>query len=681
MYAISYGQTLSMVGFEDEDALEEFTADSAREDAEKLSKLSEKRMSEAEQKTFKTRLIKRADAFYDKMWYSEAAQLYDIALEKSAARRSADLLQRAGDSHYFNSNMEMAHHWYERMFKIYQSDIPEPALFKYAHVLKGTGRYRKAKRILRAFGKNGTKEDLKLAEVQLQEKKEELFKKSIEIKNLDVNSPYSEFSPILLNNNKLVFASAKDSSFLSTRKYKWNDQPYLDLYVGDVSEASDKVKDVSKLSKSINSKYHEAAASFSPDNQTMYFTRNNYGKRLKRDKNGVNHLKIYMSKKSGGEWSEAVELPFNSEEYSTGHPAVSPDGKKLYFVSDRPGGFGSTDIYVSDILENGMFSEPKNLGRAINTNKKEMFPFVSEGTIYFSSDRALGLGGLDVYKASFSGDTFGVASNVGQPINSNRDDFSYVIDEDTKKGYFASNRKGGKGDDDIYSFEQLIIEHSEDNSSIIAGTVTELVNGEVLPNALVSLLDQDNNLIKEEYTREDGSFVFDNLEKNTNYTISTNDINHIEDILSLNTEDKKRVELDIVLKKHDDDMIVYEEDGTTRLKTDVIYFDFDRSTINASAAKELDKLVDVWAKYPNMVIKIESHTDSRGSNAYNQYLSETRAKSTKDYLVSKGIHPSLIQSAMGYGEERPVNDCKNGVRCEEHYHKNNRRSEFVIVKL
>lgn len=504
--------------------------------------------------------------------------------------------------------------------------------------------------------------------------------REMELKNLAINTKYSDFSPMFLDSNQVVFASAKDSSFLSTRRYKWNNQPYLDLYVAKINEEDEDLKDAIKFSKKINTKYHEASVTFSPDNKTMYFTRNNYSKKLKRDKKGMNHLKIYRSIKSNGEWAEAQEVSFNSDDYSTGHPALSPDGKKLYFVSDMPGSMGKTDIFVVDVLEDGSFSEPKNLGKEINTEQREMFPFFNGDKLYFSSDGHVGLGGLDIYESVYDEEEgFQEVKNLGKPINSNKDDFSYIVNDENQQGFFASNREGGKGDDDIYSFKRLTIEEVPVYENAIAGVVTELSTGDVMPRALVELLDENGIKLMEMETEEDGSFVFEDLEGNTKYTINTVKDQYVNNEIQVSTLENETVEVDVAMKRLEE--MIALEDGIKKIKTDMIHFDFDKSYIRTDAAKELDKLVSVMKEYPGMVIKIESHTDSRGSRVYNEYLSDKRAKSTRDYIISQGIDADRIVSATGYGESRLINECDGTVRCTEEMHYLNRRSEFIIVKM
>lgn len=634
----------------------------------------------------KSKLIQKADYYFDKMWYAEAAELYEQALVKGDKNYSYEIIQKAADSYYYNTNMEKAYEWYNILYEKYGKDMSADNVFKYAHSLKGTSKYARSKRLMRLYGKKmkngetaGLDEEITLpSEVVLDEILNN--EQDYELKNLAINTEYSDFSPMFLDSTQVVFASAKDSSFLNTRRYKWNNQPYLDLYVAKINKESQDLKDAIKFSKKINTKYHEASVTFSPDNSTMYFTRNNYGKKLKRDKNGVNHLKIYVSKKVDGEWSDAEEVSFNSDDYSTGHPALSPDGKQLYFVSDMPGSIGQTDIFVVDVNGANSFSEPRNLGPEINTERKEMFPFINDKKLYFSSDGHTGLGGLDVYESSYTEEEgFQEVKNLGKPVNSNRDDFSYIINEENQQGFFASNRADGKGDDDIYSFKRLIIEEVPANSNAIAGVVTELITGDIMPQALVELLDENGIKLKEMVTGDDGSFIFEDLEADKKYTIKATNETYFENVQEVTTVENDTVHVDLEMRKLIEMIAV--EDGIKKLKTEMIYFDFDKSYIRNDASEELDKLVEVMTEYPNMVIKIESHTDSRGKKAYNRYLSDNRAKSTRDYILSKGIAPERIESAIGYGEEQLLNRCDGSVACTEQEHFLNRRSEFIIVNM
>ena len=660
-----------------------------KEETESLSNLKDDEIEEPTIKrtinetTNKSKLIQRADHYFDKMWYAEAAELYEQALSKGDKFYSKDIIQKAADAYYFNTNMEKAYEWYNVLYENYGKDMSTDNIFKYSHSLKGTGKYARSKRLMKLYNRK-MKDDVNTENVRPRNEvavdNMMISNQEFELKNLAINTKFSDFSPMFLDSSQVVFASAKDSSFLSTRKYKWNNQPFLDLYVAKINEESEDLKNAIKFSKEINTKYHEASVSFSPDNKTMYFTRNNYGKRLKRDKKGISHLKIYKSVKEGDEWTEAVEVSFNSDNYSTGHPALSPDGKQLYFVSDMPGSLGQTDLFVVDVLDNGSFSEPRNLGKEINTEHREMFPFFNGEKLYFSSDGHAGVGGLDVYSSEFDKELgFQEVKNLGQPINSNKDDFSYIINEENQQGFFASNREGGKGDDDIYSFKRLTIEEIPVIENAIAGVVTELTSGDIMPQALVQLLDENGIKLKEMVTEDDGSFVFEDLDSSTKYTLKTVKDKFVENEMPIATTENERIEVDIALKRLEE--MIALEDGIKKIKTEMIYFDFDKSYIRTDASKELDKLVSVMKEYPGMVIKIESHTDSRGSRVYNEYLSDKRAKSTRDYIISQGIEADRIESATGYGESRLINKCNGTVSCTETEHVLNRRSEFIIVKM
>ena len=660
---------------------EELSSNSTSKNIENLSVTTKEKRN-----TNKSKLIKKADYYFNKMWYAEAADLYEQALKKGEKNYSYEVIQKAADSHYFNTDMEKAYYFYNLLYEKYEKEMSSDNIFKYAHSLKGTGNYARSKRLMRLYNKKIEKENLETLAADQATTNEIVLdnilksSKNYEIENLSINSIYSEFSPIFHGDNDIVYASAKDSSFFNTRKYKWNDQPYLDLYLAKINNETQALKDAIKFSRKINTKYHEASVAFSPDNKTMYFTRNNYGKKLKRDSKGINHLKIYQAKKVNGEWTEGIELPFNSNSYSTGHPALSPDGKELYFVSDMPGSIGQTDIFMVEVYEDGSFSEPRNLGPEINTEQREMFPFINDKKLYFSSDGHTGLGGLDVYEVTYEEENgFLDVHNLGQPINSNKDDFSYIINEESQKGYFASNREGGKGDDDIYSFENLTPEQAPVVKNAIAGVITELVTDEIMPKAMVQLLDENNIKLKEVESNEDGSFIFEDLDATKKYVIKTIKGTYFDETKEVTTKENGTVNLDVSLRKLDE--MIALEDGIKKLKTEMIHFDFDKSYIRNDASEELDKLVKVMTEYPKMVIKIESHTDSRGKKAYNKYLSDKRAKSTRDYIISQGISAERIQSAIGYGEEKLINECNGTVRCTEKKHYLNRRSEFIIVKM
>ncbi|MEC3963956.1 OmpA family protein [Flagellimonas halotolerans] len=611
------------------------------------------------------KLIAKGNDYFDKMWYAGAARVFDIVLEKTEAGHTPALLSKAGDSHYYTGNLEKAYEWYHELYGQHQEEMHGDTYLKYAQSSKGAGKYRRAATLTKILRQ---KRDEPLNELNTIDPRTWEGSYTVTIKNLGINSRYSDFSPMFHNGSDIVYASAKDTLFLTSRRYRRTNQPFLDLYIAKSKNKEGDLTSPQKFSKKINTKYHEASMAFSPDQKTIYFTRNNYGKRLKMGKNGINHLKIYRSRFTNGAWGKAEELPFNGEDYSTGHPTISPDGTKMYFVSDRPGGFGETDIYVVDIIENGGFSKPKNLGRTINTKDKEMFPYVADNALYFSSNRPMGFGGLDVYRSDGANGGFGIGVNLGKPINSNKDDFSYIVDATGERGYFASNRKGGKGDDDIYSFKYTL------NLNAIVGTVENGLTGEVVDKANISLYSDEGKLINEAVSDTAGNYLFKNLGSTTNYTVVAKKKGFVSDSLPVETKENENISITQYLKQ-----LVGEKPIVDLFEPSDVYFDFDSFKISPRSAQELDKLVNALKENESLSLKIASHTDAIGPEAYNKYLSDKRAKSTRDYLVSQGIDPSRIISAIGYGEERLLNDCSNGTPCAPDQHRLNRRSEFILV--
>ncbi|WP_433777894.1 OmpA family protein [Flavobacterium anhuiense] len=620
---------------------------------------------------------KAADALFDKMYYVEAAKSYELSINNGDA--SKEILQRLGDAYYFNTKMSSASKWYGKLIADYPNEVSAEYLFRYAQSLQGIQNYELAKKWMKAFAEKQKSTDpraknFSLKNVTLEDI--ENIKPSFILENLDINSAYSDFGPMFYKGD-LVYSTTIDSSYYKTEKYGWNDQPYLNMQLGKISETQSNVTFKERFGKDITTKYHEACIAFSPDEKTIYFTRNNYNGKLKRDSKGINNLKIFSasaSENSNGtvSWKDIQELPFNSDDYSVGHPSVSKDGKKLYFVSDMPGTIGSTDIFVVDILGNNQFSQPKNLGEKINTTGREMFPYITDQALYFSSDGFLGLGGLDVFESRIIDDAFDAPANLGAPLNSNRDDFSYIVNESTNKGFVCSNRKTGKGDDDIYSFERSC-------NQAIGGYVFDSISNNRIAGAMVTLKNANGIKVAETVSQLDGKYDFNNnVNCNTSYTIEVskeNYNNNTKAIVTANSSGKTEALVGL------DPALIVRENGLLKIKIGIIYFDLDKSDIRYDAAIELNKVVLLMYQYNTVVIKIESHTDSRANDQYNLELSDRRAKATRDYLISQGVAPERIESAIGYGKTQLLNNCSNGIPCTEAQHQVNRRSEFIITKM
>lgn len=615
---------------------------------------------------------KLADKFFSNYGYIKAAELYKEALAKG--EDTEHVLTRLGDCYYNNSNSERAVYWYAKAIE--KHEIDSEHLYKYIQSLKSIGNYSEADIWTKKFVeiqnndsriKNYDSDNLsKYNELNAVNKN-----LSISIENLPINSKYSDFGSFIYN-NKLYFASSRGLD--ETKKYGWNKEPFLDLFQVSIKEKDfDLEFGTANLIKAsqVNSDYHEATVAISNNGKTMYFTRDNVTRKnkLNFDKQGTTHLKIYKATRIEDRWENIKELSINDDVYSTGHPALSADNKKLFFVSDREGGFGQTDIYEVDILDNNEFSEPKNLGSKVNTEGREMFPFVSrDSTLYFSSDGHLNLGLLDIFKSNIIKDSISEPKNLGAPYNSGYDDFAYFVDPTNvnQRSYLSSNRPEGLGNDDIYTV------YSKACSQIIKGFTRDSKDNSILSNTTVKLIDETGKIIEEIITPEDGTYEF-TLECNKKYTIVGSIKTFSDDQIEFTTNEENGtiLEKDLYLES----LII-----GNQIVIKPIFFDYSKWDIRTDAEYELENIVDVLRANPNMIIKIEAHTDSRGRDQYNMKLSDKRAKSTRDYIFSRGISQERIESAIGYGESQLLNNCSNGVKCSEKDHQINRRSYFYIVK-
>lgn len=627
--------------------------------------------------------IKKGNKKYDTYAFIDAREAYLKVAEEGY--QSVDLFSRLGDSYYFTADYVNAAKWYGALYN-YSQDIDSEYLYRYALSLKSTEQYVASDKIMAKFyeargedyrAKLFVNERNYLKEIELQSGK---FK----IENAKFNSKLSDFAPAYYQ-NQLVFASNRQTRKPSKMIHDWNDQPFLDLYKANIA-LQDPKKNLEKLPKNINTKYHESTAVYTKDGKTFYFTRNNFTKKkYKQDEAGTNRLKLYRAKlkdSTDGSW-DVEELPFNNDEYSVAHPALSTDEKTLYFASDMPGGKGQSDLYKVAI--NGdSFGTTQNLGDKINTEGRETFPFISDDNkLYFASDGHVGLGGLDVFVADMSNsNTLGNVYNLGKPINSPQDDFTFIINEKTGIGYFASNREGGNGDDDIYSLtrtEAIITKCTQ----TLEGVVLDENTSEAIPNAKVLLLDSGNNRLAETNADANGGFNFD-LDCNKVYSIRASKEGYTTAEKSFTTSNElgKENQQTLFMKKGNDlgkEVVPVGGDLVKILGLNPIYFDLDKHYIRGDAELELRKVIAVMNMYPNMKIDVRSHTDSRADDDYNMALSDRRAKSTIEYLINNGIDAGRL-TGKGYGETRHINRCSNGVPCNEYEHQLNRRSEFIIIE-
>ncbi|WP_299210784.1 OmpA family protein [uncultured Aquimarina sp.] len=627
------------------------------------------------------RKLKAAQNQYDKYEYINAQETYLKVVKKGY--KSADLYKNLGNSYYFNSQFEEASKWYEELVNSYPTEVEPEYYFRYAQTLKSVGRYDDADVYMKKFVEASSDDQ----RAQLFQDEPNYLKRidfqsgRFEIENSSINSSFTDFGSAFFG-RFVVFSSSRDTLLFKKSVHQWNEEPFLDLFRAEYNPTNGELSEIEKFDSKINSKFHESTPIFAKDGQTVYFTRNNYdGRKYGNDKKGTNRLKIYRSyKNTQGSWTTPQNLPFNSDQYSTAHPALSVDEKTLYFSSDMPGGEGQSDIYEVAINSDGSFGEPKNLGNRINTEGKETFPFVSANNdLYFASDGHIGLGGLDVYVTRLNPQTDEekLVVNIGKPVNGPDDDFAFIVDDKSRRGYFSSNRDGGRGKDDIYSFLQL-----EDLKSFceitIAGIVKDKDTQELLPGAKVSIYDSSNNLLESFIVGDDAAYS--HLVKcSSKYFVRAEKEAYLTLEKLVNTPGKtETVDVTLLLEKKVKSADVG-DDLAKVLSLNPIYFDFDQHYIRPDAAVELAKVIEVMNQYPEMKIDVRSHTDSHGDDAYNLWLSEQRAKSTVDYMIAKGISADRLTS-KGYGETQPVNDCGNDSNCRKSEYQLNRRSEFIIVK-
>lgn len=605
---------------------------------------------------------KTAETHFNQMEYAKAALALEDVIKKEG--ESKELLQMLADSYYFNSQMQSAEPWFKKLMDTYASSVVSEYFFKYSQVLKAVNKYDESTIWFQKF-KEANPNDQRAISFDNQSKElDKLLKKPVRFKveTTPFNTKYSDFGTALYK-NEVVFTSVKKDADVVL--YERTNQPFLDLFKAEVNDAGVVQSEIVQFSNNLNTKFHDGTATFSSDGNTMYFTRNNAtNKKILKNSGGVSNLKIFKAQLVNGAWTNITSLPFNNDNYSVGHPTLSVDGKKLYFASDMPGGYGQTDLYVVDIQSNGSFGKPVNLGKSINTEGMELFPFVTKDNLYFSSNGHWGLGALDVFKLSLK-DLLKAPVNLASPINSSMDDFAFVINESKNQGYVSSNRIGGMGDDDIYFVKEIPCYQS------LIGTVRDLKTNLVLADSDVYVLNRTNNEKLSFKTDALGEFKIAHIDCNSKYNITVSKVGYKTNEKNFNASDEFALVQQFEIKLIPEVNIV---------EINNIYFDFDKSNIRKDAKVVLDNLVELMNKYPEMVIEVKSFTDSRGSHTYNEKLSNKRAKSTIDYVLKKGISSARI-NGLGYGETVLVNNCKDQANCTEEEHQLNRRSEIVVLKM
>lgn len=598
---------------------------------------------------------KNADRLFGRFEYIDAAKEY-LKLANSG-KGSPYVYKQLAESYYNTSDSKNAAKWYA---KALESKQDAETYYRYAQMLKAEGKYEDANKQMQKFASMVPNDQ---RAIEFKKDPDYLPKLKSQSKLYDEkllpelnDDKYSSFGAVMVGNT-VYFSSSRN---LARKTYGRNEEPYLDMYQATLN-SNGTFSSPSPISE-INTTWHDGPATVTGDGNTMYFASESFKNgKFEKDKSGQRTGFIYLFKaeKKDGKWTNVQPVPFNGETFSTGNPAVSKDGKTLYFASNRPGSIGGTDIWKVEVLGNNKYGKPTNLGPKVNTEGRETFPFISDDNkLFFASDGRKGFGALDIFMLDLNKDS--EAMNLGAPVNSPQDDFAFTFNTEQNFGFFSSNRSEV---DKIY--KALPICGVE---ALIA--VTDSKTGKTLSNASVAILDDKQNVIETRTTDANGVVSY-SIDCDRAYSIKASRDGYTSTSLPIAKTKGGQVELKAEL---------YPIDGVITDKgiaLNEIYFEFNKSNITVQGAAELDRLVDIMNTHPNMVIMVKAHTDNRGTDDYNMKLSDDRAKATVQYVISKNIAKERI-SGQGYGETQPKINC--GEECSEEDHAANRRIEFLIVK-
>ena len=624
--------------------------------------------------------LEKANEMYKNFSYVDAIKIYERIAQKGFVNQ--EMLQSLGNAYYYNAEYKKALPWYEQLFQEGKYKVKPEYYYRYEQTLKSVGDYTQADKMMAKFVELTNANDTRAALFEENKDYQTVIKNNsgrFQLNNASINTENSEYGTAFYG-DKIVFAGATDARKAKHGVSQWTGESFYDLY--EAEHFDQKLGSRKPFSSSINTQFNESTPVFTKDGNTMYFTRNNYvNRKLGSDIENTILLKILRATKDkNGNWGDIVEVPFNSDQYNVAHPALSPDEKYLYFASDMPGSFGNSDIFRVEILGDNQYGTPENLGNIINTAGRESFPYISkDNVLYYSSDGIPGLGGLDIFAVKFNADgSTSKPVNIGMPGNSADDDFCFVFNSDSKIGFLTSNRPGGKGKDDIYSFreDKPLLFSCQKN---IKGIVKDAKTKAIIANAKVILSDKVMKEVSTDQSKTDGTFTFEKVNCNDSHYYLRGEKEKYETAEVNVTVGKDEVVYEILLNPRQ----VAIEKGMDLAKVfeiKEIKFDYNKANIRPDAEVELTKIVEVMREYPKMKIDIRSHTDSRGADSYNLKLSDRRAKATLEWIVKQGIDRKRLK-AKGYGETRLVNGCSNGVPCTEEEHQENRRSEFIVVAM
>lgn len=632
--------------------------------------------------------LEEADALFKRYQYALALPAYQKLL--SEQQPTLYLTQQIAECYRLLNKAKEAEVWYNKVIQL--PDAPPIALKYAADAARENGNYEQAKQQYLQYSERVPEQATAATQLAAACDSAQQWLARPEPYELqkpkNLNSENSDFSPVIYQST-LVFTSDRPQGAVKKKKTSgWTGKPFPKLYQA-IKQKDEQYGVPLAFDKTINNKYQNGAATFSTDGQTMYFTRINQFKSAaeksnsdpfswikfeEAEKSYVNRLEIFVSRKQGQTWGDPQPFEFNNPEaFSVGHPTLSPNGKTLYFVSDMPGGYGETDIYYCSHLAGNYWSKPVNAGKEINTAGKESFPVATTaGKLYFSSEGHPGMGGLDIFVAEGADSTWTNIRNLKYPLNSPADDFGITFDQTKEGGFLASNRNNADGTDDIYAFKLVRM------PCTLAGKVTERMLGPKgtftetpLEQVLIQFYEDGDTTALKTYSDAQGNFTFP-IKSGVPYRIKATKEGYLLNTAELTPECEAEVnvwQFNINLNRSTLNHTIVLEN---------IYYDFDKYEIRPEALPELDKLVRILQDNPTIRIEIGSHTDSRQTITYNQRLSQLRAESAVNYIISRGIPPDRL-IAKGYGETQLLNGCKDGVSCSELEHQFNRRTVVKIL--
>ena len=606
----------------------------------------------------------------DKYNYAKAVEVLNKAVEKD--KYKAEAYPMLAECYRQQHEITKAKDAYA--LAIAQPDAKPETYFYYGKALQSTGDYEKAREMFLLYSKKKPSDrrgaeyasycDSVLGPWKQTEPKFEAKTAG------NINTTESDFGPVILN-REMVYASDFIRDPTVAKKYGWTGRGYLDMMKSSPETPGDfwnGLKMPSEFDASLNQEYHDGPASFSADGNTVYFTRSFLGKAKREGIYKTNELKIYYSTKANGSWGEAKPFYLNSKDFSVGHPSLSADGETLYFVSDMPGGQGGTDIWMCQ-QEGDTWGKPVNLGPTINTKENEMFPSIQpDGTLYFSSEGHAGYGALDIFESKKTNEKWSTPVNLQRPINSSYDDFAIAFAPDSKTGFFSSNRTGGVGNDDIYVFRNI----EPPLPAFISGVVKDKASMQPIAGATVFLLNPETGKVKVVKTNSNGIFS-SIVDKPASLNVKAMMPNFIADCTPVSIPEIKPGTTTNAPRE----LLLDKLKIQRTFQVNNIYYDFDKYNIRDDAKPELDKLVQIL-KENSITVELASHTDSRGTAAYNDKLAQRRAESAVKYIVSKGIENDRV-IAKSYGKQKLINQCSNGVKCTAAEHQANRRTEFTVT--